>query len=108
VGGCEISLVVGIDFTGSNGDVDLPNSLHFLDPHRVKMNQYHQAIQAVGTLLEVYDSDRIFNVFGYGAKLPIGNTGQYSPVDHCFPILDNGNVVQGVEGILRVSSFSFV
>jgi hypothetical protein len=30
LGGCEISLVVAIDFTGSNGDPDMPNSLHYM------------------------------------------------------------------------------
>jgi hypothetical protein len=29
-GGCEVSLIVAIDFTGSNGDPDMPNSLHFM------------------------------------------------------------------------------
>lgn len=31
-GGCEISLVVAIDFTASNGDPAAPNSLHYLHP----------------------------------------------------------------------------
>lgn len=31
-GGCEISLVVAIDFTASNGDPAMPNSLHYINP----------------------------------------------------------------------------
>ena len=32
-GGCEMSLTMAIDFTGSNGDPRSPGSLHYLD-HR--------------------------------------------------------------------------
>ena len=32
-GGCEISLVVAIDFTASNGDPAMPNSLHYCNPN---------------------------------------------------------------------------
>jgi len=31
-GGCEISLIAAIDYTGSNGDPDLPSSLHYISP----------------------------------------------------------------------------
>jgi hypothetical protein len=31
-GGCEISLMVAIDFTASNGDPAMPNSLHYVNP----------------------------------------------------------------------------
>ena len=31
-GGCEISLITAIDFTGSNGDPVMPNSLHYMNP----------------------------------------------------------------------------
>lgn len=53
MGGCEISLVVGIDFTGSNGDPREVTSLHYLDPAQRVQNVYQQAINAVGNVLEV-------------------------------------------------------
>jgi hypothetical protein len=31
-GGCEISLIAAIDFTGSNGDPAEPSSLHYISP----------------------------------------------------------------------------
>ena len=31
-GGCEISLIAAIDYTGSNGDPDMPSSLHYISP----------------------------------------------------------------------------
>eukprot|EP00824_Muranothrix_gubernata_P012589 TRINITY_DN2667_c0_g2_i1.p1 TRINITY_DN2667_c0_g2~~TRINITY_DN2667_c0_g2_i1.p1 ORF type:complete len:448 (-),score=69.68 TRINITY_DN2667_c0_g2_i1:54-1313(-) len=95
-GGCGISLVVAIDFTSSNGAPNNPVSLHYRDPHRP--NQYHSAIESVGSILSSYDTDQKFPVFGFGAKLP--TTGR---VSHCFPL--NGNPydpeVTGVHGILQ-------
>ena len=34
------------------------------------MNQYELAIQAVGQIVEEYDSDKLFPVRGFGARLP--------------------------------------
>jgi len=53
---------VAIDFTASNGESSMPNSLHYLGD----FNQYEQAISAVGSILEVYDNDRSFPVYGFG------------------------------------------
>lgn len=66
--GWMISMSVAIDFTASNGELSDPSSLHYInlmDP--TKMNQYEQAIFNVGTILEPYDFDRRFPVFGFGA-----------------------------------------
>lgn len=56
------------------------------------------AITAVGSVLEHYDTDRRFPAFGFGASLP--PAGQTS---HCFAL--NGNPsspdVAGVQGILQ-------
>eukprot|EP00729_Bicosta_minor_P026774 gene26774-22079_t len=56
--GLMINFSVGIDFTGSNGDPTQPTSLHYMNPHAP--NEYIQAIQAVGTIIQDYDADKLF------------------------------------------------
>lgn len=95
-GGMQLNLVIGIDFTESNGSPLNPGSLHYaLDRH--KPNEYERAISSVCGILENYDSDRMYPVYGFGAK-PSPNSG----VSHCFPLGPNGNEVHGLEGILDV------
>jgi len=94
-GGCQISLAIAIDFTASNGDPDMANSLHSTDPAK---NCYMQAIRSIGDILQEYDSDKNIPVFGFGAKIP----GFKSP-SHCFAL--NGNIfapeVHTVDGVLN-------
>jgi len=54
-GGCEIDLTMAIDFTLSNGDPRSRDSLHFFDPNK---NQYLQAINSVGSILQFYNTDK--------------------------------------------------
>eukprot|EP01038_Epipyxis_sp_PR26KG_P006747 gene6747-9244_t len=84
-GGCEISLIVAVDFTSSNLVPTNPESLHYLDPDENIDNSYQQAIRTVCSVLENYDSDKMYPVYGFGAKFrSIGN--ELSPVQHCFPL----------------------
>ena len=76
IGGQQISLAVAIDFTASNGSKFEQDSLHFLQ--QGKYNEYQQALISVGNILNYYDSDKQYPVFGFGAKI----NGQTS---HCFP-----------------------
>lgn len=105
MGGLEVSLIVAIDFTGSNGDPSTPQSLHYLDRSGQHLNQYQHAIMSVGRIIEEYDTNKMFSVFGFGARVR-GPDGQFTPVQHCFPVYGGGVEVRGVDGILRVSSFS--
>ena len=93
-----MSFIVGIDFTASNGDSHMRDSLHYIDPSGQRPNQYMRTITGVGSVLELYDSDKQFPVFGFGGKEPGGF------VSHCFPLTRNENVpeVHGVNGILDV------
>ena len=100
IGGCEISLMVAIDFTGSNGDPNLSSSLHYIDRTNRTMNQYQQAILSVGNILNEYDKDRNYPVYGFGAKVRTPD-GQWSIVQHCFPVYGGGVEVQGVDGVLK-------
>jgi len=92
-GGCEISLLVAIDFTGSNGHPRYPNSLHFLNPQG--FNDYEKALFSVGEILLSYDSDKLVPLYGFGGKFN-GN------VSHCFPLSfsSDPNVVN-MDGMMR-------
>jgi hypothetical protein len=101
MGGCEISLIAAIDFTVSNGDPSTPNSLHHIRDGA--FNPYQQAIHSIGRIVEPYDSDKMFPVFGFGAKVRTPQ-GDWSAVEHCFPVYGGGVEVQGVDGILHAYS----
>ncbi|XP_063489737.1 copine-1 isoform X10 [Symphalangus syndactylus] len=68
MGGCQINFTVGVDFTGSNGDPSSPDSLHYLSPTGV--NEYLMALWSVGSVVQDYDSDKLFPAFGFGAQVP--------------------------------------
>lgn len=100
LGGCEISFVVAIDFTSSNGsDINDPSSLHFIDPQNQTLNIYESTIQSVGAILEPYDYDKVYPVYGYGAQLK-SDDGTFSKVQHKFLLHDNSEGVKGVKEIL--------
>lgn len=94
-GGCELNFMVAIDFTASNGNPRLPDSLHYIDPSG-RPNAYQRAILDVGEVLQFYDTDKRFPAWGFGAR-PIDG-----PVSHCFNL--NGSTyhceVEGIPGIM--------
>jgi hypothetical protein len=85
-GGCEISVHVAIDYTLSNGPVSDPSSLHFLNNQNF-INEYTAAIQAVLGIIQDYDTDQMYPVYGFGGKLPGAPDAAAS---HCFAL--NGNI----------------
>ena len=87
-GGCEIAVQVAIDYTASN------SSLHSLNANQ--RNQYTDAIDTVCNVLQEYDSDKLFPVYGFGGR----KNGRTS---HCFPIngKENAPEVKGADGILQ-------
>ena len=95
-GGLEVSLMVAIDFTGSNGDPKSKSSLHYINPDGSD-NAYMKAIRSVGSILAAYDKDKMVSAYGFGAKL------HKSYVSHCFPL--NGNdknpEVYGIDGVME-------
>lgn len=60
--GLQLNLSVAIDYTGSNGVYTSPTSLHFMGPE----NQYEAALWNVGLILQDYDLDKMFPVYGFG------------------------------------------
>ena len=65
--GVQIGLSIAIDFTGSNGNPNDINSLHFINGE--KPNQYERAIYACGNIVAYYDYDQLFPCFGFGVKI---------------------------------------
>jgi hypothetical protein len=61
----ELALLIAIDFTSSNGNLDEETSLHYYDP---KKNQYLQDINQVGNILKDYDSDKRFSCIWFWRK----------------------------------------
>ncbi|XP_057680738.1 copine-3-like [Corythoichthys intestinalis] len=96
MGGCQLNFTIAIDFTGSNGDPNLPNSLHYINPEG--FNEYLSAIWAVGNVIQDYDSTKKFPVLGFGAQIP--PTWQ---VSHEFPVNFNSSspFCDGIEGVVR-------
>mmetsp|Transcript_5960 Transcript_5960/g.7865 ORF Transcript_5960/g.7865 Transcript_5960/m.7865 type:complete len:593 (-) Transcript_5960:157-1935(-) len=94
--GTKLAFIAGIDFTASNGDPMSADSLHHIDPNG-NLNEYASAITGIGRILEHYDDDNLFPVYGYGAK-----ESRNSATDHCFAV--NANEADpncmGVQGIL--------
>lgn len=66
--GTQLHCTIAIDFTGSNGDPQSPDSLHYFGSNIP--NQYEQALTSVGEIIQDYDSDKMFPVLGFGARLP--------------------------------------
>eukprot|EP00904_Undaria_pinnatifida_P002983 jgi/Undpi1/12686/HiC_scaffold_6.g02354.m1 len=85
-GGMQMAFSVAIDYTASNGDPSQPNTLHYHDPSGVILNEYGQAIQSVGGVLEYFDDDRRFPLYGFG-----GCPVYRAPASHCFAVNGNEN-----------------
>ncbi|CAA7026912.1 unnamed protein product [Microthlaspi erraticum] len=95
--GFELNFMVAIDFTASNGNPRLPDSLHYIDPTGRLNNAYQRAIVEVGEVLQFYDSDKRFPAWGFGAR-PID-----IPVSHCFNLNGSSTYceVDGIQGIMN-------
>ncbi|XP_027931702.1 protein BONZAI 3-like [Vigna unguiculata] len=94
--GFELNFMVAVDFTASNGNPQLSDSLHYIDPHG-RLNSYQKAIMEVGEVIQFYDSDKRFPAWGFGGKIPGGT------ISHCFNLNGSpgGSEVAGVEGIMN-------
>ena len=108
--GVQVSFSIAIDFTASNGEYSNPGSLHYVNPHGQVFNQYERAILEVGSILEVYDADKLFPVFGFGG-VPQGERS----ANHCFAlnfnpqnpyVLGTGGVLETYHNALRRVSLS--
>ena len=93
-GGCEISLLIAVDFTGSDGHPNSTTSLHNLNS--AGYNHYQSALHAVSDILLYYDSDKKVPMYGFGGKVN-------KKVNHCFPLNFNEAQpeVMGLRGIMQ-------
>ncbi|XP_006341332.1 protein BONZAI 3 isoform X1 [Solanum tuberosum] len=94
--GFELSFMVAVDFTASNGDPRSPDSLHYIDPSG-RLNAYQRAIMEVGDVIQFYDSDKRFPAWGFGARAYSGT------VSHCFNLAGSPGAVE-VEGVAGIMS----
>ena len=95
--GWQIGFSICIDFTISNGPTSEPTSLHYIDNRKAKkvdydeMNPYQKAIYSLTSLLQHYDHDKKFPVFGFGGipsyEDPAGEA------NHCFALKDPSDAV---------------
>lgn len=101
-GGLQLNFLLAIDFTGSNGIPQKPDSLHAIKPDG-SLNQYQEAIQKVGEIILNYDYDKMIPLFGFGAKPHFPNLFQ-AQVSHCFPLSGDPNQteVYGLKGIFEM------
>jgi hypothetical protein len=97
-GGCEISLIITVDFTGSNGDPRIPGTLHHIRPG--SMNEYESVLSSVGDILIHYDNDKKIPAFGFGGIL---RENRQCTVDHCFSLKPMGQDVEcdGIDEVLH-------
>lgn len=84
----QLEFAVAVDFTASNGDVKKPSSLHYINSQAP--NQYEMAISAVLEICEHYNSTKMFEALGFGAKVP----PDYQ-VAHVFPLVSVDQTLPG-------------
>ncbi|XP_075254827.1 copine-9-like [Convolutriloba macropyga] len=85
-----------VQANNGNGDPKNQESLHYFNP-AYPFNQFTTAIDAVGQIVEDYDADKLFPVYGFGGRF-FGSTR----TQDCHPLNDNSSNphVIGVQGIL--------
>lgn len=96
--GLQINMIVGVDFTASNGQPSDPSSLHYLNINR--MNDYELSIRSCASIVAYYDHDQSFPVYGFGGVPP-----GFVDVQHVFPLNFNytgSHEVKSVDEMLNV------
>lgn len=89
--GMQMNFTVAIDFTASNGNPQSPTSLHYFNPYG-QLNQYAAAISAVGNITQDYDSDKMYPVLGFGARMSDGSVSHEFACENPF--------CAGIDGVL--------
>mmetsp|Transcript_52552 Transcript_52552/g.94325 ORF Transcript_52552/g.94325 Transcript_52552/m.94325 type:complete len:1146 (+) Transcript_52552:68-3505(+) len=97
-GGLELRLNLGIDFTRSNLGQYNPESSHSM-VHKDEDTAYATCIRALGEVIQTYDTDDMYPVYGFGAKIP----PSHSVCSNCFALTGDFFLpeVEGIDGILK-------
>jgi len=66
-GGCEIDLTIAVDCSLNNGIHTEETGLHYRS--NLWLNDYQAAIHKVGVIMESYSKNKVFNIWGFGAKI---------------------------------------
>jgi hypothetical protein len=98
--GLNISAVIAYDFTGSNGDPKTPNSLHYLNGR----NQYRDATNSIIPIIDQYDSDGKYPVYGFGMTYD-NKTVKHAQLLAADAAYSDG-VVMTYENTLRANGFA--
>ncbi|KRX05621.1 Concanavalin A-like lectin/glucanases superfamily [Pseudocohnilembus persalinus] len=100
--GLKFNIMVGIDWTASNQEVDNPQSLHYYDPENKEFNQYQQILRSLCSQLLPFDVNKKIAAYGFGASPTFAK--QMGGTFDCFPM--NGNPeepeVENLQGFLDV------
>jgi hypothetical protein len=97
----KMALVVGIDFTMSNGPFKNMESLHYFNG--ASQSYYEKALQEVCGILLDFDYDKLVPVFGFGAIVDYNEINSGHQRADCFPIsgMKENHDFHGLEGILN-------
>ena len=91
--GLNINLSIAIDFTGSNGNPNYSDSLHYIKDGFI--NNYEKSIRACCDILSVYNKNDEYDVYGFGAD--VNNI-----FSECFNINNNeDSKIKGIENIIK-------
>ena len=84
---------LAIDLTGSNLNINDKNSLHYVKGGQ--KTRYQLAIEAITSVIQNYDRDKKFPVYGFGAIVD-------NNVNHCFPLNGKSNPeCVGIHGVMK-------
>jgi len=107
--GLHFNLLLGIDYTSSNGDPWTLESLHSLKTEGG--NEYQRAIRGVFDVLLNYSHTKKVDMYGFGG-IPQFPECKSALTHHCFPLTGNFNEPHalGLEGIMQIykDSLKFV
>uniref|UniRef100_A0A1I8B0W0 C2 domain-containing protein n=1 Tax=Meloidogyne hapla TaxID=6305 RepID=A0A1I8B0W0_MELHA len=97
---CGLDKELPVDFTKSNLPMQDHSSLH----RRDRMNQYELAIGAILEICQHYSRSKLFNAYGFGARIPSVD----DKVHYNFPLNleTNDPRCKGVDGVLEAYSIA--